>query len=277
MRTILKISVVLSALLLLASCAVTPSITVTPSSISAKAAGEKVTVAVEANCEWTPKSDQSWASARKNDEDGSLTVSINKNNTLDTRTAVITLTAEGASATVTVNQAQKNNIVIDGDFLITADEKAQEGVVGLQANTDYKVTVTKGSDWAHFASITKGMVATKAVFKIDANDSYEKREAEISFEAPDCPKLNAKIVQYGKARTLAIDVEGIEKYTVPTIRNDENWAFVTVSGKTVDYEPGMTVDVDKSGSKVDIKCYQLETLKMENIVGVKTVDLTKMF
>lgn len=277
MRTLMKISVIMSALLLLASCAVTPSITVTPSTISVKAAGEKVKVAVDANCEWTPKSDQSWASARKNEDDGSLTVSVNRNNVLDSRTAVITLTAEGASATVTVNQEQKNSVIIDGEYLLTVDEKAQEATLGLQANTDYKVTVTKGSDWAHFGSITKGMVASKAVFRVDANDSYEKRDAEITVEAPECSKLNAKIFQYGKSRSLSLEVAGVEKFTVPTVRNDESWASVTVAGTTVDYAPGMAVDVDKAGAKVDVKCYQLKSVQLEDVVGVKGVDLTKLF
>ena len=277
MRTFIKISVIFSAFVLLASCAVAPSITVNPTTISAKAAGEKVKVTVEANCEWTPKSDQSWASAKKNDADGSLTVSVSKNNSLDARTANITLSAEGATATVTVNQEQKNSIIIDGEFLLSLDENAQEAVLGLQANTDYKVTVTKGSDWAHFGSITKGMVATKAVFKVDANDSYQKREAEITIEAADCPKLNAKIIQYGRPRIMAIKVAGIESYKIPTIVNDENLAIVTTGSKSVDYEPGMSVDVTKSGTDVILKTYELESIQVEGVVGVKSIDLTELF
>lgn len=277
MRTLIRISAIFSAMALLVSCAVTPKIEVNPATINAKAAGGKTTVTVQANCDWTVKSDQGWASARKNESDGSLTVNVSKNNTTDSRSALITLSAEGASATINVNQEQKNSLVIDGDFIIDATEKAQETSVKLKANTDYKVTISNGAKWIKFKSITKGIVETSAVFSIEANDSFESRTADIIFEAPDCTPVNAKINQYGKARFLVLGLAGVESFDIPAIENDEKDAFVNVNGQETPYEPGMSVPVNSAGDEVTVKVYQMQNIQMNGIGGVTKLDISRMF
>lgn len=276
MRTIIRIAAVFSALLLMASCAPKPSISVNNPKISMKAAGGKTTVEVQANCDWVAKSDQTWVSARKNESDGSLTVNVSKNSAPDPRTAVITLTAEGASATITVYQEQKNSLVIDGEFLIYASEDAQETSLNLKTNTDYNVTIASGADWIKFKSITKGIVDTKAVFTIQANDSFESRTADITFEAEDCTPINAKITQYGKARYIGFGVKGIESFPLPVINNNEEKAYVTVGDKETDYEPGLSVPVKSSGDNVTIKIYQMQSVQVKGISGINSLDLTKL-
>lgn len=276
MRTFLRISAVVSALLLMASCAPKPSISVNNPSISMKAAGGKTTVEVQANCDWVAKSDQTWVSARKNESDGSLTVNVSKNSSPDPRTAVITLTAKGASATITVNQEQKNSLVIDGDFVVYAPENAQEAALNLKSNTDYKVTIASGADWIKFKAITKGIVASKAVFTLQPNDTFESRTADITFEAEDCTPINAKITQYGKARYIGFGVSGIETFVLPIIENDEEKAYVIVGDKETDYQAGGSVSVKSSGDNVTVKAYQLQTLQVKGISGINSLDLTKL-
>lgn len=277
MRTFIRIVAAISAFLFMASCAPKPSISVNPASISVKAAGGKTTVEVQSNCDWIAKSDQSWASARKNESDGSLTVSVSKNSSMDPRTAVITLSAEGASAVITVNQAQKNSLVIEGEFVVFASEDAQEVSLNLKTNTDYKATIAGGADWIKFKAITKGVVETKAVFTLQANDSYESRTADITFEAEDCTPINAKVTQYGKARYIGFGVSGIESFALPVINNNEEKAYVTVGGKETDYVPGESVAVKSSGDEVSVKIYQLQSVQLKGISGVKSIDLTKLY
>lgn len=277
MRTFIRIVAAISAFLFMASCAPKPSISVNPASVSVKAAGGKTTVEVLSNCDWVVNCSQSWVSARKNESDGNLTVNVSKNSSPDSRTATITLMSEGARAVITVNQEQKNSLVIDGEFIVYASEDAQDVSLNLKTNTDYKATVAGGADWVKLKAITKGVVETKAVFTLEANDSYESRTADITFEAEDCTPINAKVTQYGKARYIGFGVSGIESFALPVINNGEGKAYVTVGDKETDYVPGESVAVKSSGDDVTVKIYQLQTVQLEGINGIKSFDLTKLY
>ena len=87
----------------------TPSIGVSPSSLSFEEAGGSKTVSVTANVDWSAKSSDSWLSVSpttgaSSNTAQSLTVTATANDGLD-RTATITISSpEGASATVSVTQ-----------------------------------------------------------------------------------------------------------------------------------------------------------------------------
>ncbi|MCQ2173842.1 MAG: hypothetical protein MJY61_01770 [Bacteroidales bacterium] len=277
MKTQIRIASIIAVMAFAASCAVAPSITVNPTSISMKAAGGKADVTVDANCDWTVKTDQNWASARKGSSNGNLTINVSKNSNPDPRTATITLSAEGVSAVITVNQEQKNSIVIDGDFKIFVTEESQEASLSLKSNTDYKVTISPGADWIKFKAITKGIVESSAVFTLAANDSFESRTAEITFEAEDCNPIPATVIQYGKPRILGVGVAGIEEFKVPSVNNDESAAVVIVAGSEVPYQADMSVSVNPAGDLVSVKAYELRDISLGDLEGVSKLDLTKLF
>lgn len=276
MKTLTGITALFAALALTVSCATAPRIEVNPATLTVNASGGTSTISVNSNCSWEAESNQSWVSAQKNGSGGSLVLRIDSNPFFNGREAVVTLKGEGVSATVTVNQEQKNSISVDGGPQIDVTEKAQDLSVKLKANVDYKVTVSSGANWIKYKSITKGLIESSAQFSIEANNGYESRTADVTFEAADC-SVKVKINQFGNARTLGLNVAGIENFSIPFVDNDKKDAFVTVHGSQTPYKENMSVTVNPAGDAVTLSVYQMKYIQLNDIKGIRKIDVSKMF
>lgn len=190
MKKVLFLSA-LAALFTLAACqekeTIEDSVTLSsPASVNVPVEGDIVTIAFNSSVAWTAASDASWLtlSAKAGESgDASIKASAAKNDTNDSRSAKVTITAGTKSAVVTVTQDQLNALNIE----VTSYEVPQEGgtvEIAVKANVDYTVSIPEAIDWVKNVS-TKGLVDSKILLEVSPSHETEERVANITISAGD--------------------------------------------------------------------------------------------
>lgn len=181
MKKILFFATIVLAVLA-ASCTkpkVEPAVTLSSgATATVPTSGDVVSITFSSNVPWTAKSSESWltVSPASGEAGDKITIKASalKNETNDAREATVTITAETATAKVTVTQAQLDAMnVATTDFTVEAEGGNVE--IPVSANVDYEVSVPEAVDWVHVVS-TKGMVDTKIVLSVDATQIYAADE-----------------------------------------------------------------------------------------------------
>ncbi len=186
MKNIFRISLML-AFTLFASCKKeeAPSLTVTPSTVDvATSSASTVSVSLKANNDWMVSSNAAWVHVSPTSGvagSAQIQISVDENSQTDGRTASVTFSSANLSQTVTINQVQKNSLVI-GSSLFELDDKAQEIEVRLSSNIDYTVEIPSEVKWIQSLG-TKGMKDYTERFSIAANDTFDAREGKIIIRA----------------------------------------------------------------------------------------------
>lgn len=244
--------------------AVADSVTVTSAStVNVPVDGDVVSIAFNANVAWTAKSSQDWLtlSPAQGDAGDKLTVkaSVVKNETLDSRTAEVTITAGTASAKVTVIQGQTDAL----DIKVLEYEVSVEGgnvEVEVEANVEYSVTIPEAIDWVHNGSL-KGMTASKVILVVDPSYDVEAREAVISISA-GALSSSVKIIQaafepyydmelpegvgmfsgFGDGNPLVLAADATS-FTIPVSTNMEHYCYFA----PWDSEVGAAVETNDVG------------------------------
>ena len=134
-----------------------------------------------ANKAWTASASVNWLSVKPESgeagNDISLTVTVQANETGDSRTADITITCEKSTATVPVTQLQNNVMVLENQTFSVA---AAGETITLPVRTN--VTVTPSSDVAWITvSQTKAVEEHSFSITVGANEAYEEREGHVTF------------------------------------------------------------------------------------------------
>lgn len=132
-----------------------------------------------------PEADKSWISQvnTKGLNSRHHSFQINKNETLDNRTASITFKQKDGplSGTVTINQAQTDSIFINKSKFDLSSEK-QTFEVEIKSNVDYSVSIpSPSSSWIHQIE-TKGVSTNKITFSVDANPTEDERQGTIDIK-----------------------------------------------------------------------------------------------
>lgn len=112
----------------------TPSLTISPTSISLAATASSSTVSVTSNTTWTVSDNQSWltTSVTSGSNNASFTVNATANTTTASRSATVTVTGGGLTRTITVTQA--------GTSSTTADTYPAENAVRAGTGTVLETT-----------------------------------------------------------------------------------------------------------------------------------------
>ncbi|MDR3236465.1 MAG: BACON domain-containing protein [Prevotellaceae bacterium] len=161
------------------------TLSVTPESIEAAAAGETKQLSVTSNSDWTAESDQTWVavSPASGSKDGEITVAVAANDSIE-RTAVITVKAADKTVTIPVTQAAKDTGVI---LSVTPDS-----VNVAAAGETKQLTVTSNSRWTAESDQTWAVVSpvdslnnAEITVTVAANDNPEKRTAIVTVKAAD--------------------------------------------------------------------------------------------
>ena len=145
--------------------------------------GGVVTINFTSNVAWEAKSSQQWVtlSPAKGDAGEKLTIkaSVLKNETTDGRSAEVTITGGTASAKVTINQAQKDAVVVPTtEFEVSAEGGVVE--IPFSANVNVEVVIPEAVDWIKQTEPnTKGMEDGKVYLQVDPSFDLEAREATI--------------------------------------------------------------------------------------------------
>lgn len=145
---------------------------------------------ISASEKWLSVSSTSGTAGSQN-----LTVQVNANETVDDRSASITIKAGTESKTVSVMQKQKDALILTANALETDKDKALLQIE-VQANIDYTYSILETcADWIH-AVDTRALQTTAIVLEVDENTSEDCREGFVVIES-GIRKDTVSILQYG--------------------------------------------------------------------------------
>ena len=201
---VFRFLIIASILAMASSCAKEEaSLSVGTSELSFTQQGGSQQISVSSNQSWTVTSSGEGfsVSPASGTGNGSITVTASPNQGYDSRTGRITVSAGGLSESISLVQAQKDAITIDGsEYELDYYPATLELKVG--SNVDF--TVDAPAAWVNVVS-TKAMTESKVVLAVDRNDGKETRETDV------------RISGQGIDRTIHI----VQKATAPFPETDE--------------------------------------------------------
>lgn len=158
------------------------AVRVTPVSVELGPEGGKVSVKVSSNVSWTASSAAEWFSLSKTsagEGDTDIEVTVEENETVDARSAQVTFTAEGRTATLSVSQ---KGIVPELKVAGPAEKlPAAAGTYQLSVTSNIAWTLESSETWltTSVSSSAKGTVEVS--FSITQNDNTAERSATLTF------------------------------------------------------------------------------------------------
>ncbi|MBO7311841.1 MAG: leucine-rich repeat protein, partial [Alistipes sp.] len=169
-----------------------------------------------------PEDAQDWitiAPASRGLVSESVTLDIAENTTYSARTAVIKVVAkDNAELAVeyTINQEQKNGVLVDGNNTFTVPGIGGSVLIKYQANVDCDVIIPEDAqDWITIAPASRGLVSENINLDVAENTTYSARTAVIKVVAKDNAEL---IIEYtiNQEQNDAILADENNTFTVPS-------------------------------------------------------------
>ena len=146
-----------------------------------------------------PEEAQDWitiAPATRGLVSNSSTLYIAENTTYSARTAVIKVVAkDNAELAVeyTINQEQKNGVLVDGNNTFTVPSTGGEVVINYQANVDCEVIIpNEAQDWVTISPATRGLSTYSTTLNIAENNSGEERSCVVKVTSQDDNELSTE-------------------------------------------------------------------------------------
>lgn len=130
-------------------------------------------------------SDADWCMVAIDPLESTITVKVNENNTFDERRSIVTLldVKDGKSSrSFTVIQHQNDVIrVTDKSNTYEVITEGGQVVINLESNVSYSVQIGNSADWITVAnsSGTRGLVASKVILHVAANNTEKARSAQV--------------------------------------------------------------------------------------------------
>ncbi|MBO4743653.1 MAG: BACON domain-containing protein [Bacteroidales bacterium] len=159
--------------------------------VSVPVDGDVVSIKFETNIPWTVESSQSWVTVSPSSgegQEGEITVkaSVIKNDSNDSRSAVVTIKAGTLSKAVNITQGQLDAL----DVNATSFEVGAEGgnvEIPVSANVSFEVEIPAAIDWVSVVS-TKAMTSSTVTLAVAPSYDTEARTANITIKAGDIKK-----------------------------------------------------------------------------------------
>lgn len=209
MKRVLTFIALALGFVIFVSCQQAPMLSVSgPRSYTFTLDGGSQSFSFTCNRDWSVSTTESWISVSPSSgsaSDGETTVTIrcNPNTTYDPRIATLTIKVEELAETITVNQETGIGLIVSPKtFDLTNAEQVIE--IEVQKNVQYSITIDDaGKSWITHTD-TKGLSTEKAVFSIAANDTYDNREAKITFSQTDGNLSETVVVRQSQTNGLFI-------------------------------------------------------------------------
>lgn len=214
--------------------------------------GDKGTITFVASDNWTAQvvgGNSNWITLSPSSGQGgtvTMTINVMQNDSYDPRSANIILTCGSVEESFSIEQNQKDAIIIaSNEYELNYNDKTLE--VDLQTNTDFSVIIDdEAKDWIKTAD-TRSLNPKKMVFNISENNGICPREASITF------KSNS-VEQTIKVKQIH-DYLSVEKSALIDIYNStagDNWNVNTdwLSDLPVSYWNGITVNDEGAVTKI---------------------------
>jgi len=137
---------------------------------------------------------------------------VKANESYDPREGKVTFQQQDGSLseTITIRQSQNNGLfVFPNTFEL--DYKAQEIEVEAKYNVEYDVVIPASAEWISIVEGTKSLATRKTNFSIQANGSYDPREATISFLQKNGELADSVLIkQAGKIAVESVELNKTE-------------------------------------------------------------------
>ena len=210
MKQLFRLFVILSSLCVLASsCQQAPFLTLngTRTFNFTRDSGTQ-SFTFTCNRDWSASCTESWvtlspSSGSAADEEITVKITCAANTTYDVRSAVVTVRLEDMSESITITQDTGMGLIVSPTIL-NLTNAAQTIDIEVQKNVQYSITIDDaGKSWITHTG-TKGLSSEKASFSIAANDSYDDREAKITFKQTDGSLSETVVVRQSQTNGLFI-------------------------------------------------------------------------
>lgn len=169
-------------------------------SVSISAEGGSVDVVIRTNRKWQITSDSDWClpsiTSGKACKDG-VTITFSAELTYASREAKFVITAADKSVIVVVSQAQKDNMVLEGEESFTLSSDGGRVTLAALANVECEVIVPEeAKSWLEVVE-SRGMEQRDFVLEVAANPNYDMRSIVVRVVAVDNDELvlHYRIVQ----------------------------------------------------------------------------------
>ena len=239
-------------LAMVSSCTKEASLSVGTSELSFTQQGGSQQISVSSNQAWTVTfSGEGFSvSPTSGTGNGSISVTASPNQGYDSRTGRITVSAGGLSESISLVQAQKDAITVDGiEYELDYFPATLELKVG--SNVDY--TVDAPADWISVVS-TKALAESKVVLSVARNDTKETRETNVRISGEGIDQ-NVHIVQ---------------KATAPFPETDEERSVSQQMSDGIAESTEAIIEEFKKesgGGKLDAKAIATKFLDLEDVIS----------
>ena len=209
------------------------------------------TISFTAGDTWSASSNAAWCKLSSTGGAAgnvTITVTVDKNETQESRNATITLKTQNASSNVTVKQGVIYVMDFSEDTYIipcTGDTIK----VNMATNVDYEYNIPADCSWIKPVTKSKAMVNHTLYFLVEANETYDSRTGKISFINKD--NRESKSVTISQLQKDAI----IPADTVYTIE---------AKSQKLEFGISSNVDYELATDAAWIKITQVETKALVN-------------
>lgn len=140
-------------------------------------------VSLTTDASWTVENDQNWISVDKYSGSGSasLNISVEENNSTETRMGVIILHI--ADCTYTISITQDCKVIEINSPAFTFDAAIGSSILSISSNAQWNACVTKGTDWLEISQ-KNGSNSADIFITVKENNTVSARTGEIVVEIP---------------------------------------------------------------------------------------------
>ena len=179
---LLVIIAALSIISIVSGCKKDPTLTLSVMTSSFGDSGGQTSISIQSNTVWTVKVSEPWCTVSKlsGKGDAMVNVTIGANNSYSSRSATITVTAETLVSGVTINQSQKDALIITSKT-VNVPSAGATVEVELKSNISYDVILPTDAPWVLHTG-TKALNTYTHLITVAPNTGYDARSAKIIFK-----------------------------------------------------------------------------------------------
>lgn len=238
---------------------------------------DQVSVAFTTNKDWTISSNQSWCiPASKNGKAGKNTVAvtIEKNETYDSREATITIQCGTARQVIKIAQAQMDAIVLAKN---NYEVESGKSTLDFEVKANVKFEIATDVEWMKQAiDKSRGLTTYKLQVLIEANEGETVREGHI-IVSNDKIKQTITISQKADKPQVLVITHNLANFVIPMLEGTITEGKILWGDTKEDtYKQGAQHTYDTTGNHtVTIQMKGAESMSLKSVEGITGIDLSK--
>lgn len=241
--------------------------------------GENITVSLKVNNDYGIKITEDWITKISSSEVNNeylYSFAIASNEMYDDRTGYIIFETMDLSDTITVWQCQKDGLILTNKE-VTIHEDGEQISFEVKANVEYTYEIGDGVDWISEVE-TRALTSHFHTFTMAPNPDKKDRTAEIVFKGTSANLRDVLIItQTGQMAVLKIlhsnDVWDIPVFAGDNVTGKVDWGD---GSEVYEYSSFLTHQYYNTENRcVTVSVRNAESVRMENIVNVSTIDLSE--